>query len=137
MGSTYAKNITPLCVFTFPDHRLLHFQSLKDHLNTFENVFYSFSSLATLVMDYFYKLVTSQFKILEQTYKLLLHKSCSLTTHCLKPNIQVLFCTLHQLSPTHSNLKVDTSLNLHEFDKNVVHSLWAWLECFMMPIWKC
>ncbi len=51
MGSAYAKNTTPLCVFTFPDHRLLHFQSLKDHLSTFESVFYSFSSLATLVME--------------------------------------------------------------------------------------
>jgi hypothetical protein len=52
------KNITPLCAFIFPDHRLLHFQSLENNLTTFESVFYSISSLATLVMDYFYKLVT-------------------------------------------------------------------------------
>jgi hypothetical protein len=59
------KSTTPLCAFTFPDHKLLHFQSLEDNMTTFESVFYSFSSLATLVMDYFYKLVTSYLKILE------------------------------------------------------------------------
>ncbi len=130
------KSITPLCAFTFLVHRLLHFQSLKNNLTTFESVFYSFNSLATLVMDYFYKLVTSYFKILKYTYKLLLHKSCSPATYCLKPNIQLLFCTLHQLLQTHSDLNVDTNLDLPKFDKNVVHSPWAWLKCSMMHIWK-
>jgi hypothetical protein len=59
------KSTTPLCAFTFLDHRLFHFQFLKDNLTTFENVFYSFSSSTTLIMDYFYKLVTSCLKILE------------------------------------------------------------------------